>query len=519
LLALLQFGILNLRSLIQRPELKWPDFRSLFVSGLKEGVTLMLSIVGISPHPPIIIPAIGRDQLGKVAKTVDGMKQLSLRVKESETELLVLITPHGQALREGPSILIQDRLKGDFGQFGFPDLQLEFRTDNRLAELLDQETEGEPLNPVFLGDRNDSFGGRSALDHGAMVPLYYLQEAGVNIPGLHITFGFNPYRQLYQFGRALRRAIDRRGLRTAILASGDLSHRLIPGAPAGYSPRGAEFDQSLVEMLREGRVEDILEFDQRLVEEAGECGMRSFIIALGALGDEPFTSEIISYEGPFGVGYLVAALHRQSGSDNAEKSSMQNSERETGNNPGERSSAQNLSQAESTLSPPPAKLARESLKKYLDDGCMPALQGSPAPGYETRAGAFVSIKKDGCLRGCIGTVQPVQKNLAEEIAANAISAALNDPRFSPVSKEELPDLTFSVDVLGPMERVESESELNPEQYGVLVRSGFRSGLLLPDLEGVDTVEKQVAIARQKGNIPPDVPVELYRFKVTRYPEE
>ncbi len=133
-----------------------------------------------------------------------------------------------------------------------------------------------------------------------------------------------------------------------------------------------------------------------------------------------------------------------------------------------------------------------------------------------RAGAFVSLKKGGELRGCIGTVEPVRKNLAEEIIMNAVSAGMKDPRFEPVRAEEIDDLEISVDVLMPPERIEDPGGLDPRKYGVLLRSGQRSGLLLPDLEGIDTAAEQIAIARRKAGIGPHEPVELYRFEVRRY---
>jgi MEMO1 family protein len=265
----------------------------------------MLSLVGIAPHPPIILPEIGRGELKKVKMTVDGMKELAGRVRDAASELLIMITPHGEVSHQAPVILTAEKLRGDFARFGFPYLQLNFETDRKLLEILKEESSSETLQPLFVGDK------RIALDHGAMVPLYYLAEAGVKAAGLHLTFGFNSYRELYNFGRVLRRAVDRRGVSTAVIASGDLSHRLIPGAPAGYSPRGEEFDLLLVDLIRHGQIEEILNIDQNLVEEAGECGLRSFVIALGMLDGQSFASDIISYEGPFGVGYLVAALQHQ----------------------------------------------------------------------------------------------------------------------------------------------------------------------------------------------------------------
>jgi len=166
----------------------------------------------------------------------------------------------------------------------------------------------------------------------------------------------------------------------------------------------------------------------------------------------------------------------------------------------------------------PANLARKTLEFYLKEGSLPKIPKDLPPEYYSRAGVFVSLKKDGQLRGCIGTVEPVRDNLAEEIAVNSVSAAVRDPRFAPIDKEELPSLSVSVDVLGPMERISSEDELDPNEYGVLVRSGSRSGLLLPNLEGVNTVKEQLDIARRKAGIMPGQPADLYRFKVTRYGE-
>jgi AmmeMemoRadiSam system protein A len=133
-----------------------------------------------------------------------------------------------------------------------------------------------------------------------------------------------------------------------------------------------------------------------------------------------------------------------------------------------------------------------------------------------KAGVFVSLKIGGCLRGCIGTFQPCEPNVATEVVRNAISAATCDPRFSPVRKDELDSLEYSVDVLTAPEQVRDMKDLDPKRYGVIVQAGRCRGLLLPDLEGVDTVEEQVGIAMQKAGIRPGTPVTLYRFEVKRH---
>ena len=163
------------------------------------------------------------------------------------------------------------------------------------------------------------------------------------------------------------------------------------------------------------------------------------------------------------------------------------------------------------------RLAGETIENYIKQGKIinPPL-GLPEEMINQKAGVFVSLKKNGNLRGCIGTFMPTQENIAQEIIKNAISAAVDDPRFSPVNVSELEDLSISVDVLSAPEEVKDISQLDPKKYGVIVSSGYKKGLLLPDLEGVDTVEYQIDIAKGKAGIYPGEKVKLYRFEVKRY---
>jgi len=164
---------------------------------------------------------------------------------------------------------------------------------------------------------------------------------------------------------------------------------------------------------------------------------------------------------------------------------------------------------------PIVKLAKETVESYVCQGKVSQPE-ELTPEMKQRAGVFVSIHKHGKLRGCIGTFEPARDNVAGEIMANAISSATRDPRFPPVDRSELGDLEFSVDILTMPEQVKDISELDPKKYGVIVESGFRRGLLLPDLEGVDTVEEQIAICRLKAGIKANEPVTLYRFEVKRF---
>ena len=161
-------------------------------------------------------------------------------------------------------------------------------------------------------------------------------------------------------------------------------------------------------------------------------------------------------------------------------------------------------------------LAKDTVEEFIRNGTTIRRPSVLPPEMNAKAGVFVSLKIKGQLRGCIGTFLPATENIGEEIIQNAISAATRDPRFLPVSEGELPDLEYSVDVLSEPEKIKSKKELDPKRYGVIIKSGERKGLLLPDLEGVNTVDEQISIASMKAGIYVGDPIELYRFEVKRY---
>jgi len=166
---------------------------------------------------------------------------------------------------------------------------------------------------------------------------------------------------------------------------------------------------------------------------------------------------------------------------------------------------------------PLVKLAKDTVELYIREGKITEVREEDlSPEFKQRAGVFICLKMKGNLRGCIGTFQPAEPTIAHETVRNAISAATCDPRFACVRTDELETIEYTVDVLTPPEKVASKDELDPRKYGVIVRAGRRRGLLLPDLDGVDTVDYQVSIAMQKAGILPGTPLELFRFEVKRY---
>ncbi|WP_066638018.1 AmmeMemoRadiSam system protein A [Desulfolucanica intricata] len=466
---------------------------------------MSLVFCGVCPHPPIVVPEVGGEEAAPVKRTQEAMLEIGRRIKKCGAEVLVMISPHSPVFRDAVAINFDERLKGNLGQFRAPQVSFELKNELGLAAEIKKEAGN---NGIMTADINKDLISQyqisTELDHGLMVPLYFLQKEGVNIPLVAISMSLLPVKLLYTFGAGIGRAVRNYGKRVALIASGDLSHCLTSDAPAGYEPRGEEFDREIVRLVGKAEVESIMKLDRELIERAGECGFRPIVMMFGALDGYQVDADVLSYEGPFGVGYMVASLIPGKPDREREFLNKFTAEREAELTKRRRS--------ESYL----VQLARKTLEDKVRGKTVQTEFEEIPPEFQKKAGVFVSIKKHGQLRGCIGTVFPRKKNIPAEVVQNALSAGLEDPRFYPVQEEELPDLIYSVDVLTEPEKISSMDELNPAKYGVIVRSGHRTGLLLPDLEGIDTPEEQVEIAKQKAGIGPGEPVELERFKVIRY---
>ncbi len=257
----------------------------------------MLKFASICPHPPLLIPSIGQNNLSSVNSTVMAMKNLGDRVDKLEIETIVIISPHGPFQPGFMSIVSEDVLKGDFSDFG-SEVAMEFRNDVDLGFNIKKSADSKKIPVEILKEG-------IYLDHGAMVPLYYLTKHRPDVQIVPVSFSDLDYKKHFEFGEAIHEAITNSDKRVALIASGDLSHRLIADAPSGYSPSGKKFDKLITELLENNEVGDVLRMDSSLIEEAGECGLRSIIILLGAISNMEYKFEKLSYEGPFGVGYLV----------------------------------------------------------------------------------------------------------------------------------------------------------------------------------------------------------------------
>ena len=256
----------------------------------------------IVPHPPIIVPDIGKGGEREISATTRAMETLTEKLAHHHPETALIISPHGKHQPDAMGILTAPSSSGDLSTWGSREPHQTYQNDLDMAKLIEQESKKAhvPTTPIGRGGYD--------LDWGVTVPLYFLKHALKGASLLPLTFSWLPLEKHLAFGKAIRKAAEASQKRVAIIASGDLSHRLIPNAPAGYDPMGKVFDEKLVKAVSCGDVTTLLKFDTELIERAGECGLRSIIILLGALDGLKVQPEVLSYEGPFGVGYMVASL-------------------------------------------------------------------------------------------------------------------------------------------------------------------------------------------------------------------
>ena len=455
------------------------------------------------PHPPIIIPEVGHGEEKKIKYTYDACESIGREIAEIKPEVIIVVTPHGTMFSDAIALSFESSILGSLKQFGAPEVSMNFEIDMDLTQEIMVRAGSSNIQTIkATGSSLKQYGRDYELDHGALVPLHFVKDKYTSFKLVHITYGGLTPIQLYKFGKLIKEAVEESDKNVVFIGSGDLSHRLKHEGPYDYNPDGEKFDKEIIGLLENGDVSGVFNINPEIIENAGECGLRSYYIMLGAMDGNEIKGELLSYEGTFGVGYGVMKFKLIS-NDRDTLSEIIDDKRKKYN---KRVNNEDVY----------VRLARESLTYYLVEG-----RYMEIPSYVTeeminsKRGVFVSLKKFGRLRGCIGTILPVRESIAEEIMQNAVSAGEGDPRFSNVSVEELEDIIFSVDVLTEP-KVALKEELNPKIFGVIVKRGSKGGVLLPDLEGVDTVKEQIRIVLDKAGISPNDNYTIEKFEVIRH---
>ena len=456
----------------------------------------------VVPHPPIILPEVGHGEEEKISATINAYKEVMRRVVELDPDTIIITSPHTVLYADYFHISPSESARGDMTQFRAPQVDLTINYDTEFVQKLSDLAASENVPAGTMGERSPK------LDHGTMIPVRFLEQAGLDLDKvkfLRIGLSGLNAEMHYKFGQEISCVADELGRRVVFVASGDLSHKLKDDGPYGFVAEGPQFDEQVTKILGAGNFLQLLTMDQKMCNRAAECGLRSFWIMAGALDRKSVKAELLSYEGTFGVGYGIVWFDI-TGEDGGRNFDVQLAKLK------KYESIKRKEREDSFV-----KLARWSLETFVKEHKIATLPDNlPEEMLNRRAGAFVSLHKDGDLRGCIGTIAPTTDSIAQEIIQNAISACSRDPRFSPVEENELDDIEYSVDILGTPERIFKIEDLDVKKYGVIVENKGRRGLLLPDLEGVDTPDQQIRIAMRKAHIPESESIDLWRFEVIRH---
>ena len=256
----------------------------------------MITFAAIVPHPPILIPQIGKDNLNRLKDTILAFDKLKEALIKSEAETIFIISPHGLVQDTAFTMNLSPKFFANFEDFGDFATKKEWTGDVGLTYKIREALETHAPLQLITNEN---------IDHGVSVPLMLLTEELKNIKIIPFYYSGLSCENHFSFGAVLRRELQKSKTKVAIIASGDLSHRLTKDAPAGYSPKGKKFDQKLIDFLQKKQPDKILEIDEKLINAAGECGLKSILILSGIMDNIGYTPRLLSYEGPFGVGYLV----------------------------------------------------------------------------------------------------------------------------------------------------------------------------------------------------------------------
>ena len=423
------------------------------------------------PHPPLIVEEIGKERINDIKETLYSYLEIAKEIGELKPDTIIISSPHAPLYSDYFYLPNEENAVGSFSSFGASEVKFNQKYDTELIKEIENISKEKGF-PCGRMNSNES------LDHGTMVPLYFINKYLSNYNLVVVGLSGISLEANFEMGKIIKEACNNLNRRVVYVASGDLSHKLKEYGPYGFVKEGPIYDEKIIDVMSNARFDELLHFDLDLLDKAAECGHRSFIMMSGFLDGIKVKSKFYSHQDVTGVGYGICSYYPFD---------------------------------------PYIELAKETINTYIKDKKIIEIPTStPNELLDKKSAVFVSLHKHGQLRGCIGTIIPTTNSIAEEIINNAISAATNDYRFDPVTVDELDDLEINVDVLTLPEDIKDESMLDPKKYGVIVSTGFKRGVLLPDLEGVNTVEEQISIAKRKAGIKENEDIKLQRFEVIRH---
>lgn len=452
----------------------------------------------IVPHPPLIIPEIGKGEERKILKTIESYEAIAQDIASLKPDTIIVSSPHSTLYSDYFHVSPKKEANGDFNRYTNQQISIHVTYDVELRKMLIEACKKKEIPIGTLGEK------QSELDHATMIPLYFINKYYKNYSLIRISpSGMTPLEH-YKVGMEIRDSIPK-SKRVVWVASGDLSHKLKSDGPYGFAAEGVSFDQAMQHIITSGNFQELFKLDSHQVYKASECGLGSISMMLGVHDGYKVASKMLSYQDTFGVGYMVAMIESKTLdiSRNFYKDYQQSLIQKT---------YQKRDKEDECVS-----LARKSLEYFINHHTkMKVPDNIKRELSDERAGVFVSLHKGDRLRGCIGTIFPSTECIAEEIIQNAISAGTKDYRFTKVKASELSQIDYSVDVLMEPEPIDSKVKLDIYKYGLIVRHQYKSGVLLPNIDGIDSVDDQIRIAKSKAGIKPNEAFTMERFEVIRH---
>ena len=452
----------------------------------------------IVPHPPLIIPNIGKGSEKQVSKTISAYKEIAKQIATLNPETIIISSPHAPMYSDCFYISNSPTLTGNLANFGAKEISFTEEVDTKLVDEITELAKKHHF-PVYKDIPS------VPLDHGTIIPLYFIRKELPKSSIIVLGLSTLPLITNYQMGTIIKEAVNNLNRKVVYIASGDLSHKLQEYGPYGFATEGPKYDKKIMDICRTSNFYELLNFKSSFLEKAAECGHRSFTIMAGCFDGQEIESQELSHEDITGVGYGVCSFYPKETNSNRQflKKNLQE----------ESLRLEKIKKSSDSY----VNLAFESLKYYFDTKQKMSIPPNlPEEMLTNKAGVFVSLYKFDTLRGCIGTILPTTNTIAEEIINNSLSAALNDYRFPPLTKEELKWLEITVYILKEPEPISSLDMLDVHKYGIIVTHGLKRGVLLPDLDGVDTIKKQIAIAKEKASIKPNEDCKIERFEVIKH---
>ncbi len=450
------------------------------------------------PHPPLIIPAIGDGLEKDISKTVEAYENIAKEIAGIKPDTIIISSPHMTMYGDYFHISPGEKAEGSFHSFHHDEIKFSVQYDTELRDAIIRQISTLDFPAGTHGEKEHE------LDHGTMIPLYFINKYYKDFKIIRIGLSGLSMIDHYKLGKIIRSVLPRKQ-KVVWIASGDLSHKLKEDGPYGYAEEGPAFDREVTKILSDGNFYELLKLKPDFYHKASECGLGSFSMMAGSFDGYLVDSKLYSYEGPFGVGYAVASFKPTRYSDNREfaRTFKEREDRQFRN--------KRIEEDEYV------KLARASLEYYVNNHHELAIPKDASKELlKNKAGVFVSLHINNSLRGCIGTISSSTNSIAEEIIQNAISAGTRDYRFNKVRANELERLEYCVDVLKPATPINSKEELNVKKYGLIVKCGHKSGLLLPNIDGIETIDEQIRIAKRKAGISENDEFSMERFEVIRH---